>query len=81
MNQDHNHDKMLLASRFIHHTASMLERVYRIAEQTDPKIAQGLRRIHDEEKRHRAEILEMLMKSDPQAALVGNVFADSVAGT
>jgi rubrerythrin len=30
-------------------------------------------RIHEEEKRHRAEILEMLMKSDPQAALVGNV--------
>ena len=60
--------------------ASILERVYDVAEQTDPEIAQGLRRILEEEKRHRAEILDMLMKSDPQAALAGKVFGGSVGG-
>lgn len=59
---------------------STLERVHTVAEQTDPEIAHGLRRIHEEEKRHRAEILDMLMKSDPQAALAGKIFEGSVGG-
>jgi len=52
--------------------ATVPERIYNLAEQANPEIAQGLRRIHEEEQRHHAEILEMLMKSDPQANLVGN---------
>jgi rubrerythrin len=44
-----------------------LEHLYRVAERTDPDIAAGLRRIQEDEKRHRAEILNMLMRSDPQA--------------
>ena len=50
----------------------ILERVYAVAEKADPEIALGLRRIHEEEKRHRAEFLDMLIKSDPQASLVGD---------
>jgi len=53
--------------------AAILQR--NLAEQTDPEIAQGLRRIHEDEKRHRAEILDMLMRSDPQASLVGDAFS------
>jgi bacterioferritin (cytochrome b1) len=34
----------------------------------DPATAETLRRILDEEKNHRVEIAEMLMRSDPQAA-------------
>jgi rubrerythrin len=44
-----------------------LERLYRLAERTDTEIAAGLRRIQEDERRHREEILEMLMRSDPQA--------------
>jgi len=44
--------------------ADLLEAM-RIAEQADPEIAEGLRRIRDEERRHREEILDMLLKSDP----------------
>ncbi len=36
-----------------------------IAEQADPEIAEGLRRIREEERQHREEILDMLTKSDP----------------
>lgn len=48
---------------------SILERIYTLAEKTDPEIAEGLRRIHEEEKHHHEEIIDMLMKSDPQAGL------------
>jgi rubrerythrin len=44
-----------------------LERLYAAAQNADPEIAEGLRRIHEDEKRHREEILEMLMRTDPQA--------------
>ncbi len=60
--------------------APVLERIYNVAEQIDPEIAYGLRRIHEAEKRHRAEILDMLMKSDPQAALIGNGLGVSDSG-
>lgn len=44
-----------------------LERLYTAARDADPEIAAGLRRMHEEEKRHRQEILDMLMRTDPQA--------------
>ncbi len=44
-----------------------LERLYTEAQDADPEIAEGLHRIHEEEKRHREEILDMLMRTDPQA--------------
>jgi rubrerythrin len=36
-----------------------------LAEQVDLEIAEGLRRIREEERQHREEILEMLVKIDP----------------
>ena len=60
-------------------SAVPLERIYAIAEQTDPEISNGLRRIHEEEKRHRAEIPQLLMKSNPHVALVGNVLEAPLA--
>jgi rubrerythrin len=36
-----------------------------IAEEAYPEIAEGIRRIREEEQRHREEILDMLVKSDP----------------
>jgi rubrerythrin len=36
-----------------------------IAEQADPEIAEGLKRIREEERQHREEILDMLVRSDP----------------
>jgi len=44
----------------------LLERMY-TAEHADPEIAEGLHRMREEEKRHREEIMDMLMKSDPYA--------------
>ncbi len=43
--------------------------IYTLAEEADLGIAEGLRRIYQDEARHRQEILDMLMKSDPQAGL------------
>lgn len=43
--------------------------IYALAEEADLGIAEGLRRIYQDETRHRQEILDMLMKSDPQAGL------------
>jgi hypothetical protein len=40
-----------------------------IAEHVDPEIAEGLRRIREEEQRHREEILDMVAKSDPYTLL------------
>ncbi|HWP58950.1 MAG TPA: ferritin-like domain-containing protein [Candidatus Acidoferrales bacterium] len=45
----------------------VLERLYTVAQDADPEIAEGLRRIHEDERRHREEILDMLMRTDPQA--------------
>jgi rubrerythrin len=45
----------------------VVQRLYRLAERTDPQIAAGLRRIQEDEKRHREEIMSMLMRTDPQA--------------
>jgi rubrerythrin len=44
--------------------ADLLEAMH-IAEHVDPEIAKGLRRIREEEQRHREEILDMVAKSDP----------------
>jgi bacterioferritin len=44
----------------------LLERMH-TAGHVDPEIAEGLRRMREEEKRHREEIMDMLMKSDPYA--------------
>jgi rubrerythrin len=44
--------------------ADLLEAMH-IAEQADPELAEGLRRIREEEQRHREELLDMLVKSDP----------------
>ena len=44
--------------------ADLLEAMH-LAEQVDPEIAEGLRRIREEERLHREEILEMLAKIDP----------------
>jgi rubrerythrin len=38
-----------------------------VAEHADPEIAEGLRRMRKDEKLHREEIMDMLMKSDPYA--------------
>jgi len=46
--------------------AALVERMH-TAEALDPEIAEGLRRMREEEKRHRHEILDMLTKSDPYA--------------
>jgi hypothetical protein len=45
----------------------VLDRLYTLAQDADPAIAEGLRRIHEDERRHREEILDMLMRTDPQA--------------
>jgi hypothetical protein len=51
------------------HVADRIERLL-TAERIDPEIAQGLRRMRQEETAHRAEIQDMLMRSDPQAGWV-----------
>jgi rubrerythrin len=43
---------------------ALLERMH-LAEQSDPEVAEGLRRMHEEERRHREEILDLLTKIDP----------------
>lgn len=46
--------------------ADLIERLLSVAR-IDPEIAEGLRRIREEEERHHEEIMDMLMRSDPQA--------------
>ena len=41
----------------------LLERMH-LVEQSDPEVAEGLRRMREEEKHHREQILDMLVKSD-----------------
>ncbi len=43
--------------------------IYPLAVEAGSEIAEGLRRMHQDETRHRKEILDMLMKSDPQAGI------------
>lgn len=51
------------------HVPDRIERLLN-AERIDPGIAQGLRRMRQEEETHRAEVRDMLMRSDPQAGWV-----------
>jgi len=46
-----------------------LERRIRSVERIDPEIAELLRRIREEEDKHSEDIMDMLMRSDPQASL------------
>lgn len=46
--------------------ATLLEQILEI-EDVDPELAEGLRRIRAEERRHRAELLDMMLKSEPYA--------------
>ncbi len=48
-----------------------LEECLPVVERIDPEIAQGLRRMHQEETSHCEEIRDMLMRSDAQASLLG----------
>jgi rubrerythrin len=45
----------------------VLEQLYTAVEHADPEIAEGLHRIREDEKRHREEILDLLLRSDPYA--------------
>jgi rubrerythrin len=51
------------------HIPDRIERLLK-AERIDPEIAQELRRMRQEEETHRAEIQDMMMRSDPQAGSV-----------
>ena len=44
--------------------ADLLDAMH-VAEEAYPEIAEGLQRIQEEEQKHREEILDMLVKSDP----------------
>jgi len=44
-----------------------LAELLHMAERIDPELAEGLRRLRTEERQHRAEILDMQMKSEPYA--------------
>ncbi len=46
--------------------SDLLQRMH-VAEHADPELAEGLRCMREDEKRHREEIMDMLMKSDPYA--------------
>ena len=59
--------------------AELLEAMH-LAEQVDPEIAEGLRRIREEERQHREEILEMLVKSDPYTLPQGSPGGESTRG-
>jgi rubrerythrin len=47
-----------------HSCEALLERMH-MAEQSDPEVAKGLRRMREEERKHRDEILDLLIKLDP----------------
>ncbi len=51
------------------HCCDRLLRVLRLAERLDPQLAAGLRRMRHEEQRHYEELLDMMMKSQPDAPL------------
>jgi rubrerythrin len=43
---------------------ALLERMH-LVEQSDPEVAEGLRRMREDERRHRDQILDLLIKIDP----------------
>ena len=49
------------------HCCDHLLRVIRLAERLDTKLAEGLQRMRHEERRHHEELLDMMMKSQPDA--------------
>jgi rubrerythrin len=49
------------------HCCDHLLRVIRLAERLDTKLADGLQRMRHEERRHHEELLDMMMKSQPDA--------------
>jgi len=51
------------------HCAAELVEQIRMIQDACPDVGDVLQRIHDDEIRHRDEIQEMLMRSDPQSAL------------
>lgn len=48
-----------------------LEEWLPVVDRINPEIAQGLRRMHQEETSHCEQIRDMLMRSDAQASLLG----------
>lgn len=52
--------------------ADLLEAMH-LAEPVDPELAEGLQRIREAERQHREEILEILVKSDPESFLQASV--------
>ena len=50
--------------------AELWQQLHRIRPEL-PEVAEVLRRIYENGKKHRAEITDMLMRSDPQAFLTG----------
>jgi rubrerythrin len=50
---------------------ALLERMH-LAEQSDPEVAEGLRRIREDERRHRDEIIDLLIKIDPYSIPPGS---------
>ena len=49
-----------------HYSAEPIEQMQTVREEL-PDIAEGLERIYEDSERHRAEIRDMLMRSDPQS--------------
>lgn len=49
------------------HCCDHLLRVLHLAERLDPTLAAGLQRMRHEERRHHKELLDMMMKSQPDA--------------
>ena len=49
------------------HCCDHLLRVLRLAERLDPDLATGLQQVRHEERRHHDELLDMMMKSQPDA--------------
>ncbi len=53
-----------------HCSAELIERMQTVRNEL-PEIAQVLERIYEDNEKHRAEIRDMLMRSDPQAHITG----------
>lgn len=53
-----------------HCSAQLIERMQTVREEL-PEIATVLERIYEDGEKHRAEIRDMLMKSDPQSRMTG----------
>ena len=49
------------------HCCDHLLRVLRLAERLDPDLATRLQQVRHEERRHHDELLDMMMKSQPDA--------------